>query len=233
MSLGAFAAGVVLSESEYRHELQADIEPFEGLLLGFFFMSVGMSADLALAWREPANILLGVVGAARGEDRGGLRAGPPAGAGERHGRALRPRHPARQRVRLRAVRRGGGGRTRWTRRRSARATLVIALSMLLSPILFAQSERWLMPRLAPARKPIDIEEVKDAGPAPVVICGFGRFGQIVGRILRARGSPSTRWTPSRRSIATLAPLRPARSTTATPPGWTCCAPRASRPPRCS
>ena len=46
MSLGAFMAGVLLSESEYRHELQADIEPFEGLLLGFFFISVGMSADL-------------------------------------------------------------------------------------------------------------------------------------------------------------------------------------------
>ena len=53
MSLGAFAAGVVLSESEYRHELQADVEPFEGLLLGFFFMSVGMSADLRWRWREP------------------------------------------------------------------------------------------------------------------------------------------------------------------------------------
>ena len=48
-SLGAFMAGVLLSESEYRHELQADIEPFEGLLLGFFFISVGMSADLPLA----------------------------------------------------------------------------------------------------------------------------------------------------------------------------------------
>ena len=47
-------AGVLLSESEYRHELQADIEPFEGLLLGFFFISVGMSADLPLARAQPA-----------------------------------------------------------------------------------------------------------------------------------------------------------------------------------
>ena len=52
-SLGAFMAGVLLSESEYRHELQADIEPFEGLLLGFFFISVGMSADLSLAVAQP------------------------------------------------------------------------------------------------------------------------------------------------------------------------------------
>ena len=53
MSLGAFMAGVLLSESEYRHELQADIAPFEGLLLGFFFISVGMSADLGLARAHP------------------------------------------------------------------------------------------------------------------------------------------------------------------------------------
>ena len=52
-SLGAFMAGVLLSESEYRHELQADIAPFEGLLLGFFFISVGMSADLQLARAAP------------------------------------------------------------------------------------------------------------------------------------------------------------------------------------
>ncbi len=62
MSLGAFMAGVLLSDSEYRHELQADIEPFEGLLLGIFFISVGMSADLALLRTEPGRIFA-VVGA--------------------------------------------------------------------------------------------------------------------------------------------------------------------------
>ena len=61
LSLGAFAAGVVLAEFEYRHELQADIEPFEGLLLGFFFMSVGMSTDIALVTRQPGQIAIGVV----------------------------------------------------------------------------------------------------------------------------------------------------------------------------
>ena len=55
-SLGAFAAGVILSESEYRHELQADVEPFEGLLLGFFFISVGMSANIALAVADVAKL---------------------------------------------------------------------------------------------------------------------------------------------------------------------------------
>ena len=61
MSLGAFMAGVLLSDSEYRHELQADIEPFEGLLLGFFFISVGMSTNLDLALRSPSTVAVAVV----------------------------------------------------------------------------------------------------------------------------------------------------------------------------
>ncbi|MGE4483307.1 monovalent cation:proton antiporter-2 (CPA2) family protein, partial [Acidocella sp.] len=61
-SLGAFLAGVMVSDSEYRHELQADIEPFEGLLLGFFFISVGMSADLSLLLHKPFEILFLVIG---------------------------------------------------------------------------------------------------------------------------------------------------------------------------
>ena len=61
MSLGAFTAGVLLSESEYRHELQADIEPFQGLLLGFFFTSVGMAANLGLALEHPALVALAVL----------------------------------------------------------------------------------------------------------------------------------------------------------------------------
>src|SRR5215218_7141660 len=61
MSLGAFAAGVLLSDSEYRHELQADIEPFQGLLLGFFFTSVGMGANLGLALEHPGLVALAVL----------------------------------------------------------------------------------------------------------------------------------------------------------------------------
>ena len=60
-SLGAFAAGVILSESEYRHELEADVAPFEGLLLGFFFISVGMAADLRLILAEPVLIIAGAL----------------------------------------------------------------------------------------------------------------------------------------------------------------------------
>jgi len=56
MSLGAFLAGVLLADSEFRHELEADIEPFKGLLLGLFFISVGMSANLTLVWSEPLTL---------------------------------------------------------------------------------------------------------------------------------------------------------------------------------
>ncbi len=53
MALGAFLAGMLLADSEYRHELESHIEPFKGLLLGLFFMSVGMVANLQLLWQEP------------------------------------------------------------------------------------------------------------------------------------------------------------------------------------
>jgi voltage-gated potassium channel Kch len=185
LSLGAFAAGVVLAESEYRHELQADIEPFEGLLLGFFFMSVGMSTDIALVGREPARIALGVVllvtvkalisfvlGRVRGQTPAtAIRFGLAIAQGSEFAFVLFGAAVAAGALDKPAV---------------ERATLIIALSMLISPILFAASERWLIPRMMKkgARPASKLEEAR---PAPVVICGFGRFGQIVGRVLLMRG----------------------------------------------
>ena len=65
MALGAFIAGVLLADSEYRHELEADIEPFKGLLLGLFFMAVGMSADLRVVLERPGAVVGLVLGARR------------------------------------------------------------------------------------------------------------------------------------------------------------------------
>ena len=93
MSLGAFMAGVLLSESEYRHELQADIEPFEGLLLGFFFISVGMSADLGLARQQPALIARRVLALLCGQGRPSPSPGSQAGNAQERA-ALRPRPAA-------------------------------------------------------------------------------------------------------------------------------------------
>ena len=184
MSLGAFAAGVVLSESEYRHELQADVEPFEGLLLGFFFISVGMSANIALAIAEPGPILLGVVGlltvkAAIAFGLGKLR-------GQSNATAARfaltiPQGSEFAFVLFGAALAAGA----LAQAEVDRATLVIALSMLASPVIFTLSERWLQPRLSAARRRVQ-DTAEDALPAPVVICGFGRFGQVVGRILVLR-----------------------------------------------
>jgi monovalent cation:proton antiporter-2 (CPA2) family protein len=185
LSLGAFAAGVVLAESEYRHELQADIEPFEGLLLGFFFMSVGMSTDIALVAREPAKIAIGVallvvVKALLAFGLGRLRGQNPVTA-IRFGLAIAQGSEFAFVLFGAAVAAGA-----LEKAAVERATLVIALSMLISPILFAASERWLIPRLM-RKAPRPASRLEEARPAPVVICGFGRFGQIVGRVLLMRG----------------------------------------------
>ncbi|WP_448208496.1 monovalent cation:proton antiporter-2 (CPA2) family protein [Azospirillum sp. sgz302134] len=189
MSLGAFMAGVLLSDSEYRHEVQADIAPFEGLLLGFFFVSVGMGADIKALMAEPVRFLslaLGVMA---------LKAAVLFGL-----------------ARLSGMRPGGSGRLAtvlsqgsefgfvlfglavavgaMTAEQSTAAMLVVTLSMIATPFVFAAEERWVAPRLIkkPAR-PFDT--IEPDGEPPVIICGFGRVGQIVGRVLRLRGIPFT------------------------------------------
>jgi monovalent cation:proton antiporter-2 (CPA2) family protein len=188
-SLGAFLAGVLLSDSEYRHELEADIAPFEGLLLGFFFMSVGMSADLALAASQPLIVFAGVaalillkfsvtfgLGIALHQDlRTTLRFSLALPQGGEFGFVIL------------AAAVGAGALTQsW----ADQATLVIALSMVAGPMLFTSFERWIAPRLAHREAPPVYDTIEPEGTA-VVICGFGRMGQIIGRVLRMRGIPFT------------------------------------------
>jgi CPA2 family monovalent cation:H+ antiporter-2/glutathione-regulated potassium-efflux system protein KefB len=180
-SLGAFMAGVLLSESEYRHELQADIEPFEGLLLGFFFISVGMSADLTLAVAHPgliaaATAALLVTKAVIAGGLGGLARQGTANI-IRFALAL-PQASEFSFVLFAAAVAAGA----LASDQAALATVVAAASMLATPILFAGSERLLIPRLK--QRPVRPYDVIDAAATPVIICGFGRMGQIVGRILR-------------------------------------------------
>jgi monovalent cation:proton antiporter-2 (CPA2) family protein len=186
-SLGAFAAGVILSESEYRHELQADLEPFEGLLLGFFFMSVGMSANIALVLREPVTILVGVVAvvaikAAIAFALGRLK-GQTTATASRFALAISQGSEFGFVLFGAAVAAGAAARPE-----TERAILIVALSMLISPVLFAVSERRLIPRLL-KRSPVNAPPIDEAKPAPVVICGFGRFGQVIGRVLNSRRIP--------------------------------------------
>ncbi len=186
MALGAFLAGVLLADSEYRHELEAQIEPFKGLLLGLFFISVGMSANLGLLLREPLIVaglvllLLAVKGALLW---------PLA--------RLAGRIDAIAALRLTALLAGGGefafvvfkiagDRHLLERAQQSLLVLVITLSMALTPLLVAAAG-WLARRLdqAPAR-PFDTIETD----APrVIIAGFGRVGQIVARVLRAHRIP--------------------------------------------
>jgi monovalent cation:proton antiporter-2 (CPA2) family protein len=191
MSLGAFLGGVILSDSEYRHELRADIEPFEGLLLGFFFMSVGMSANFALVAAEPrmiaasvATLLATKIAIAYGLGR---LAGQDRRNAVRFALAL-PQGSEFSFVLFAAAVAAGT----LAQGDADRATLVITLSMVATPILFALSERFLTPLLS---KPVKgaapaYDEILDEG-APVIICGFGRVGQIVGRVLQMRGIPFT------------------------------------------
>ena len=184
MSLGAFLAGVMLAESEFRHELQAAIEPFKGLLLGLFFMAVGMSVNLGLLVEE-ALLIVGLVAGlvlVKGTVLYGLgRAAhlPPDGS-----RALAA-----------AVSQGGEfafvvfglalAAGLLEQGLHDRLLVVVTLSMALSPLLYALQARFRSPRQAPPFDAID-------GPvAPVIIAGFGPFGQIVGRLLRVKKIPFT------------------------------------------
>ncbi len=182
-SLGAFMAGVLVSESEYRHELQADIEPFEGLLLGFFFISVGMSADLPLARAQPVTLALAtaalliakaaisfVLARVAGQDRSNaLRFGLALSQASEFSFVLFAAAVAAD-----ALSAGD----------AALATLITAASMVATPILFAGAEA-ILSRLG--RAPPPEYDAIDAAPTPVIICGLGRFGQIIGRVLRMHG----------------------------------------------
>jgi CPA2 family monovalent cation:H+ antiporter-2/glutathione-regulated potassium-efflux system protein KefB len=188
MSLGAFMAGVVLSDSDYRHELQANVEPFEGLLLGFFFTSVGMSADLGLALRQPGLIAGGVavllvVKIAIAFVVGLIKRGNTVSAA-RFAIAL-PEGSEFSFV-LFAAAVGAGSLAKAD---ANAATLVVAVSMFATPVLFAASERFLIPRLGKPKEPV--YDAIDDGITPVIVCGFGRVGQIVGRILALQKIPYT------------------------------------------
>jgi glutathione-regulated potassium-efflux system ancillary protein KefC/glutathione-regulated potassium-efflux system protein KefB len=199
MSLGAFLAGVLLADSEFRHELEANIEPFKGLLLGLFFISVGMSVDLGLLTRQPLLILGGAVALMLVKAAVLFAIGRYAG------------HSAASARRLAAALAQGGefafvlfavalNSGIMTQSLSDTLVIVVSLSMMLTPLALALDD-WAS-RLASARE----EEMFDAiqaEEAPVVIAGFGRMGQIVGRILRARGIAFTALDKSSQQIESV------------------------------
>src|SRR5438046_6196115 len=187
MALGAFLAGVLLADSEFRHELEADLEPFKGLLLGLFFVAVGMSANLGLLRSEPLTVLelsaaflfikivavsaMGRLARQRGDSARQLGFALPAGG---EFAFVLFTLAARQRILDVAT--------------ADLLVLAVTLSMMLGPLLLIAHESLTRRWPPPPQQPYDAIEAHDV---PVIIAGFGRFGQIVARILRVKGLPFT------------------------------------------
>lgn len=189
MALGAFLAGVLLAESEYRRELETDLEPFKGLLLGLFFIAVGMGIDFAVVLAQPglvAAIVLGFLVLKTVVLLAMARAMPV---------------PLTDRPLFTILLAQGGefGFVVFQASQSAgvfdaaTASLLVAavaLSMLCTPLALVAVDRWLMPRLARGQGP-QLSELAEPQDAPVIIAGFGRYGQIIGRLLMANGIQPT------------------------------------------
>ena len=202
MALGAFLAGVLLAESEYRRELETDLEPFKGLLLGLFFIAVGMSIDFAVVLASPlavAAVVLGflivktlvlvsmarampvplveapvfVILLAQGGEFGFVVFQTALGAGVISAQA------------------------------ASFMVASVALSMLLTPLMLVATDRLLAPRLAARAQGTKPDEIAEQQQAPIIICGFGRYGQIIGRLIQANGLNATVLDHSAEQVATV------------------------------
>ena len=187
MSLGAFLAGVLLSNSEYRHEIQADLEPFEGLLLGLFFASIGMAIDLTALWQNPGRILLLVAGALLLKTI--ITYGISRALGHDNANAIRLAVAIAQVGEFALVLFSAAAALNLISAEDSKTLLLATvLSMVAAPMLFGAVERWVVSALeTPAAR--DYDDVE--GHAQIIICGFGRVGQVVGRVLRMRQIPFT------------------------------------------
>ncbi|WP_411288603.1 cation:proton antiporter, partial [Phenylobacterium sp.] len=181
-ALGAFLAGVVLAESEFRRELETDIEPFRGLLLGLFFITVGAGLDFGVVAAQPLTLIGLVVGLM------GLK------AVAMYAVARAFRKPGRDAATT-AVALAQGGEFAFvllTFALGARVmdadtakllTAVVAVSMALTPLAMALYERWVLNRARPRAEPEGM--AFDEGAPDAIVAGFGRFGQIATRLLIA------------------------------------------------
>ncbi len=181
MAMGAFLAGVLLSESSFRHQLEADIEPFRGILLGFFFLAVGMSIDLNLMARQWPLILAGTLSFMLVKAIGIYAV---ARIRSKHGEGL-----------YRAAMMAQGGEFAFvlyaaatqagifTTQVNAMMTAAVIVSMALTPLLVF-GLRFVMPKEKESMDGVDAAEDLSGS---VLIIGFGRFGQVVSQPLLARG----------------------------------------------
>ena len=188
-ALGTFVAGVVLAESEYRVQLEADIEPFKGLLLGLFFISVGASIDFSLIGQRPGTIALLVMGLLAFKFIVLLALGRVF--------KLKPGDGM-----LFAFALAQGGEFAFVLFSFATQNAVlptdianllvasVALSMAAAPILLTLEEKLVRPLFQKCEPEREADEI-DEHDNPVILAGFGRFGHIIGRLLRAHGFGTT------------------------------------------
>jgi monovalent cation:proton antiporter-2 (CPA2) family protein len=188
-ALGTFLAGVVLAESEYRHELEADIEPFKGLLLGLFFISVGASIDLPLVKSQPLVVVGLVFGLLIVKFLVLLGIGKITNLEKSQNFTF-------------AFALAQGGEFAFVLTSFAVQNQVldqqignllvatVALSMVMSPFLFTLNERFVQPLFSSQLPDREADEI-DEKDNPVILAGFGRFGHIVGRVLNLQGIKTT------------------------------------------
>ncbi|MBI2372507.1 MAG: cation:proton antiporter [Deltaproteobacteria bacterium] len=188
-ALGTFLAGVVLADSEYRHELESDIDPFKGLLLGLFFIAVGSSIDFAMVGRMPGLIagIVAIVFVAKATVLFGLARLFKLGIDQSALFAASLPQVGEFAFVLLSFATGLGA---LTRAQADPLVAVVALTMAVTPLVMFVFERAVMPRVG--------TKVKDDRPADhvdeenaVIIAGFDRFGNAVGRLLKANGFSAT------------------------------------------
>ena len=182
MALGAFLTGVLLADSEYRHELEASIEPFKGLLLGLFFMSVGMLTNVKLIVAKPLLIIglagllmlikfvvLTIIARLMGnKNESSIRLGVTLAQGGEFAFVLFSVATAQHLL---------------TREQQNILNLVVTVSMAMTPLAFLLLEKIGNPIFAKAKPSKEYDKIPNHEHA-VVIAGFGRVGQIIGRVLR-------------------------------------------------
>ena len=187
MGLGAFLAGIMLANSDYRHQLESDIEPFKGMLLGLFFIAIGMTLNLELLWARPLRFVL-------------LALGLVFVKTVIITAILRWRHVSlKEGIQLGLILSQGGEFAFVVLSQGQQAmlfdaalaeqlTLIVGLSMAFTSPLVTLYRR--IGRSRSVEQP-DQDRHWDSHQPEVIIAGFGRFGQIIGRLLRARHIPFT------------------------------------------
>jgi glutathione-regulated potassium-efflux system protein KefB len=182
MAMGAFLAGVLLSESTFRHQIEADIEPFRGILMGLFFLGVGMSLDLPVVRENAATVAIGVVAmmAVKGVCVFAVARLFRSSSADASDRAVLMAQGGEFAFVLFAA---ATGQRLIDPTANANLTAMVVLSMVLTPFVVVVHRRLARP----AAQSLDNVEVAEGLAGSVLVIGFGRFGQVTCQALLARG----------------------------------------------